>query len=57
MVAEEMIGEEEEEASAWIIIIVIIIAFKGTVRDFLQSPRCTANCLQHVRSSGQDTIM
>ena len=22
-------------------------AFKGAVRDFLQSPRCTANCLQH----------
>ena len=33
-----------------IIIIVIIIAFKGAISDFLQSPNCAANCLQHVRS-------
>ena len=26
---------------------------KGVNRDFLQSPHCAANCLQHVRSSGQ----
>ena len=32
---------------------MIIIALKGTIRDFLQSPYCTSNCLQHVRSSGQ----
>ena len=31
-----------------IIIIIIIIAFKGAIRDFLQSPHSTANCLQHV---------
>ena len=35
-----------------IIIIIIIIAFKGAIRDFLQSPHSAANCLQHVRSSG-----
>ena len=34
------------------IIIIIIIAFKGAIRDFLQSPHSAANCLQHVRSSG-----
>ena len=35
-----------------IIIIIIIIAFKGAIRDFIQSPHSVANCLQHVRSSG-----
>ena len=40
-----------------IIIIIMIIPFKGAVRDFLQSPRCAANCLQHVRSSGQGTMV
>ena len=35
----------------------IIIAFEGAVRDFLQSPRCAANHLQHVRSSGPDVIL
>ena len=35
-----------------IIIIIIIIAFKGAIRDFLQSPHSAANCLQHVCSSG-----
>ena len=34
-----------------IIIIITIIAFKGAIPDFLQSPHCTANRLQHVRSS------
>ena len=38
-----------------IIIIIIIIAFKGAIRDFLQSPHSAANCLQHVRSSGPGT--
>ena len=32
-------------------IIIIIIAFKGAIRDFLQSPHSTVSCLQHVRSS------
>ena len=27
---------------------MIITAFKGAIRDFLQSPHCAANCLQHV---------
>ena len=35
-----------------IIIIIIVIAFKGAIRDFLQSPHSAANCLQHVPSSG-----
>ena len=38
-------------------IIVIIIALKGTIQDFLQSPHCAANCLQHVRSSGPGAIV
>ena len=40
-----------------IIIILIIIAFKGAIRDFLQSPHSAANCLQHVRSSGLGAIV
>ena len=40
-----------------IIIIIIIIAFKGAIRDFLQSPHSAANCLQHVRSSGPGAIV
>ena len=35
-----------------IIIIIIIIAFKGAIRDFLQSPHSAVNSLQHVRSNG-----
>ena len=31
---------------------LIIIALKGAIRDFLQSPHCAANRLQHARSSG-----
>ena len=38
-----------------IIIIIIIFAFKGAVQNFLQSPRCAANCLQHVHSRSQGT--
>ena len=37
--------------------IIIIIAFKGAVRDFLQSPHSAANCLQYVRSSGPGAIV
>ena len=40
-----------------IIIIIIIIAFKGAIRDFLQSPHSAANCLQHVRSSGPRAVV
>ena len=40
-----------------IIIIIIIIAFKGAIRDFLQSPHSAVNCLQHVRSSGTGAIV
>ena len=40
-----------------IIIVIIIIALKGAIRDFLQSPHCAANRLQHVRSSGPGAIV
>ena len=42
-----------------ITIIIIIIAFKGAIRDFLQSPHSTAKSLQHVyvRSSGPVAIV
>ena len=36
---------------------LILIAFQGTIRDFLQSPHCAANRLQHVRSSGPGAIV
>ena len=38
-------------------IMIIIIAFKGAIRDLLQSPHSDANCLQHVRSSGPGTTV
>ena len=37
--------------------IIIIMALKGTIRDFLQSPHCAANRLQHVHSSGPGAIV
>ena len=39
------------------LIIIIIIAFKGAVRDFLQSPHSAVNCLQHARSSGLGAVV
>ena len=39
------------------IMIIIIIALKCANRDFLKCPHCAANCLQHVHSSGQGTIV
>ena len=33
------------------------IAFKGAIREFLQSPHCAANCLQHVHSSGPGAMV
>ena len=38
-------------------LIIIIIAFKGAFRDFLQSPHCAMNRLQHVCSSGPGAIV
>ena len=38
-------------------VVIIIIAFIGAIRDFLQSPLCAANRLQHARSSGPDAIV
>ena len=46
-----------EQETALIIIIIIIVAFKGAIREFLQSPHSTANCLQHIRSSGSGPIV
>ena len=40
-----------------IVIIIIVIELKGAIRDFLQSPYCAANCLQHARSSGPGAIV
>ena len=40
-----------------IIILIIIIAFKGAIREFLQSLHSAANCLQHARSSGPGAIV
>ena len=37
--------------------LIIIMAFKSAIRDFLQSPHSTANCLQHARSSGPGAIV
>ena len=39
------------------ITIIIIIAFKGAIRDFLQSPHSAANCLKYTLSSGQGAIV
>ena len=38
-------------------LIIIIIALKGAIQDLLQSPHCTANCLQHVRSRGMSATV
>ena len=40
-----------------LILLLIIIAFKGAIRDYLQSLHCAANCLQHVRSNGPGAVM
>ena len=40
-----------------ILIMIIMIAFKGAVRDFLQSPCCAANRLQHVRSGPRRNLV
>ena len=39
------------------IMIITIIALTDVIRDFLQSPHCAANRLQHVRSSGPGAIV
>ena len=35
-----------------VVVVVVIIAFKGAIREFLQSPHSASNCLHHLRSSG-----
>ena len=37
--------------------IMMMMALKGANQDFLQSPHCATNCLHHVLSSDQRTIM
>ena len=39
------------------IVILIVITFKGAVWDFIQSPLCAVNHLQHVHSSGPGMTM
>ena len=39
------------------IMIIIIIAFKGAIRDFLQSPQCAADRLEHLLTSGPGTVV
>ena len=39
------------------IMIMTMIAFKGAIRDILQSPHCAPNRLQHARSSGPGAIV
>ena len=36
---------------------ITIIAFKGAIRDVLQSPHCAAKRLQHLRQSGPGLIV
>ena len=36
---------------------MIIIIIKAQFEIFLQTPHCTTNCLQHVRSRGPDAIV
>ena len=38
-------------------LIILIISFKGAISDFLQSPHCVVNHLQHVCSSGPGAIV
>ena len=40
-----------------IMITIAIVALKGTIRDFLQSPHCAINCLQHVHLCGPGAIV
>ena len=40
-----------------VVVVAIIIALNCAIRDFLQSPHCAANRLQHVRSNGPGAIM
>ena len=51
------VSQHWPRCSVIIMIMIIIIALKGTSQDFLQSPHCAMNCLQHVRSSGQGAIV
>ena len=42
---------------SFMIIIMIIIAFRSAIQDFLQSPHCPVNCLQHICSSGLGAVV
>ena len=51
-----LVLEENRVHYSLAIIIKIIFALKGANRDFLQSPLCAANRLQHARLSGPGAI-
>ena len=46
-----------ERVCVCVCVIIIIIAFKGAIRDLLQSPHSAANRLRHVHSSGLGATM
>ena len=57
-------GKQSQGVTNIVIIIIIIIiikikiiAYKGAIRDFLQSPHCAVNRLQRVCSSGPGAIV
>ena len=52
MVVRQTVGRLEV-----LVVIIMMITLKGIISEFLQSPRCDANCLQYVRSSGQGAIV
>ena len=39
------------------LVIIIMMTWKGTIQEFLQSPICAVNCLQHICTSGQGAVM
>ena len=40
-----------------LMVMIIMISLKGANQDFSPSPHCAANCLQHIRSSGQGAVV
>ena len=42
---------------AVVVVVVVTRAFQAAIRDFLHSPHCVANRLQHVRSSGLGAVV
>ena len=40
-----------------LILVVVIMTLGSAIQDFLQSPYCATNCLQHIRWCGQGAVM